>query len=86
MTKQNTQALCLQGTKTRIVPAARFRKGDVAFLPYFGQLVKSKITRIDRKRSTHMISVRYIAMVPGADWENVCCMPGHTTYEVVGKL
>jgi len=76
MTKQNT----------RFVPATSFRKGDVAFLPYFGQLVRSRITKVDRSPKTPMISVRYIAMVPGADWENVSCMPGHSTYEVVGAL
>lgn len=71
---------------TRLVPACCLRKGYVAFLPYFGQLVKSKITKVDRSPRTPMVSVRYITMIPGADWENVCYMPGHTTYEVVGAL
>lgn len=71
---------------TSLVPAFSLHKGDVAFLPYFGQLVKSRITKVDRSSSGNKISVRYVVMIPGADWENVCCMSGHSNYEVVGVL
>ena len=69
-------------TNTQTVSACYLRKGDVAHLPYFGQLVKSRITSVELFRASGLVSVRYIAMVPGADWENCCRTPADKTYAV----
>ncbi len=80
MTKTKTQALCLGGTKTQ---AFRLRKGDVAFMPYFGQLVKCRITHVNRDRAAFKVGVLYQAMLPGPDWDNCCRMPWTHEVEVM---
>jgi len=69
-------------TKTK-TQAFRLRKGDVAFMPFFGQMVKSKIKRVDRNRDAQLVGVIYVAMLPGADWDNSCRMPWTKECEIV---
>jgi hypothetical protein len=70
--------------RTRVA-ASDLKPGMVAFLPYWGRLLKSKIARVtpyDMKSGSH-VGIYYVAVAKTAlQCESLCIMKSSSVYEV----
>lgn len=70
--------------RTRVA-ASDLKAGMVAFLPYWGRLLKSKITRVTpyEMKAGPYVGVYYVAVAKTAlQHESLCMMKSSSVYEV----
>lgn len=67
----------------RVKTQARdLKEGDLAFLPFFDKILKSKIKKVAPVADGMYINVYYHTLSQYSDYENMCTMKPDSVYEV----